>query len=57
MTLADFRQRYAISNTQLYREVNAGRLRLRKLGAASRIAREDAERWAAALPIHQGPTV
>jgi len=54
MTLADFRQRYAISNTQLYREVNAGRLRLRKLGSASRIARDDAEAWAASLPIMEG---
>lgn len=57
MTLADFRQRYAISNTQLYREVNAGRLRLRKLGTASRIAREDAERWAANLPVREGGDV
>jgi hypothetical protein len=54
MTLADFRQRYSISNTQLYREVAAGRLRLRKLGTASRIAREDAEAWAASLPIREG---
>ena len=54
MTLADFRQRYSISNTQLYREVAAGRLRLRKMGAASRIARADAEVWARHLPIRGG---
>ncbi|MGD9664717.1 MAG: hypothetical protein AB7U34_05885 [Novosphingobium sp.] len=54
MTLADFRRRYSISNTQLYREVQAGRLRLRKMGAASRIARTDAEAWAASLPIREG---
>ena len=54
MTLADFRHRYAISNTQLYREVAAGRLRLRKLGTASRIARIDAEAWAEGLPIREG---
>lgn len=51
LTLAEFRRRYAISNTQLYREVAAGRLRLRKMGAASRIARTDAETWAASLPV------
>lgn len=54
MTTADFRRRYAISNSQFYREVNAGRLRIRKLGTASRIAREDAEAWAASLPIRTG---
>jgi hypothetical protein len=54
MTLAEFRRRYSISNTQTYREVAAGRLRLRKLGAASRIAREDAEAWAESLPIRTG---
>lgn len=51
MTLADFRHRYSCSNTQMYRECAAGRLRLRKMGAASRIAREDAEAWAASLPL------
>lgn len=50
MTLADFRRRFSISTTQLYREVAAGRLRLRKMGVASRIARADAEAWATALP-------
>ncbi|WP_148275015.1 helix-turn-helix domain-containing protein [Novosphingobium sp. PP1Y] len=54
MTLADFRRRYSISNSQVYREVQAGRLRIRKLGAASRIARTDAEAWAEGLPIVEG---
>ncbi len=54
MTLADFRRRFSISNTQLYREVAAGRLRLRKMGVASRIARADAEAWATALPMREG---
>lgn len=54
MTLADFRHRYAISNSQVYREVKAGRLRIRKLGAASRISRADAEAWAKMLPVHSG---
>lgn len=51
MTLADFRQRYSISSSQLYREVQAGKIRLRKLGTASRIARADAEKWANSLPV------
>jgi hypothetical protein len=54
MTLADFRRRYSISNSQVYREIAAKRLRLRKLGTASRIAREDAEAWANSLPIREG---
>jgi hypothetical protein len=54
MRLAEFRHRYAVSNSQLYREVKAGRLRIRKLGAASRISCEDAEAWAANLPIQTG---
>lgn len=50
MTIAEFRRRFSISNTQVYREVAAGRLRLRKMGVASRISRLDAEAWASALP-------
>ena len=50
MTVADFCDRYSIGKTSLYREVNAGRLKIRKFGAATRIARADAEAWAAALP-------
>lgn len=53
LTLAEFRRRYSISNTQLYREARAERLRIRKLGAASRIALEDAEAWANSLPIRK----
>lgn len=54
MTLAEFRERFSISNTQVYREVRAGRLRLRKLGTASRVARQDANAWAAELPVVVG---
>jgi hypothetical protein len=51
LTLKDFRRLYSISNTQVYREVAAGRLRIRKMGSATRICRADAEAWAEALPI------
>lgn len=54
MTLAEFRRRYSISNTQVYREAAAGRLRIRKMGCASRISRQDAEDWAASLPVRTG---
>lgn len=54
MTVADFCDRYSIGKTSLYREVNAGRLKLRKFGTATRIARADAEAWANALPTIEG---
>ena len=46
--------RYSIGRTTLYREVTAGRLKLRKMGTATRIAREDVEAWMAALPTVTG---
>lgn len=54
LTVADFCSRYSIGRTSLYREVNAGRLKLRKFGSATRIARKDAERWAESLPGYGG---
>ena len=54
MTVADFLRVYSVSRTTFYREVAAGRIRLLKLGTASRIRTEDAERWAASLPIKEG---
>lgn len=50
MTVADFCARYSIGKTSLYREVNAGRIKLRKFGTATRISRADAEAWADSLP-------
>ena len=47
-------ERYSIGRTTLYREVAAGRIRLRKMGTATRIAREDMEAWMAALPVVTG---
>lgn len=54
MTVADFCDRYRIGKTSLYREAAAGRLKLRKFGSATRIAREDADAWASSLPIVEG---
>ncbi len=54
MTMADFLVRYSIGRTTAYREVAAGRLKIRKLGTATRIARADAEAWANSLPAREG---
>lgn len=54
MKLREFETRYKCSHSQLYREVAAGRLIIRKLGRASRISVADAEAWAAGLPSHTG---
>ena len=54
MTVADFCARYSLGKTSAYREVAKGRLRLRKFGTATRIARTDAEAWAASLPVREG---
>jgi hypothetical protein len=49
MTMGDFLARYSIGRTTAYREIAAKRLKIRKLGCATRIARTDAEAWAANL--------
>lgn len=54
MTVAHFCGRYSIGRTSFYREVAANRLKLRKFGSATRIARTDAEAWAASLPVVTG---
>lgn len=54
MTVAQFCTRYSIGRTSFYREAAAQRIRLRKFGSATRIARADAEAWAASLPIREG---
>jgi excisionase family DNA binding protein len=42
---------YGMSRSSLYREIDAGRLTLRKIGKSSRIARDDLDAWLAALPV------
>ena len=54
MTVGDFLAHYSIGRTTFYREVAAQRIRLRKLGSATRIARADAEAWANGLPVREG---
>lgn len=47
LTPAEFEATYNISHTTLYREINAGRIRIIKIGRATRITRQDAEAWLA----------
>lgn len=54
LTVNDFMKKYSISRTQTYRLVNRGEIPLLKMGSASRIRREDAENWAANLPVFKG---
>jgi len=54
MSMKQFCESYTCGKTSAYREVAAGRLRIRKFGTATRIARADAEAWAASLPTVSG---
>lgn len=53
-TVTDFLNTYAISRTEFYRQVQAQKIRLTKLGRSSRIAKADAAAWAASLPTVGG---
>jgi hypothetical protein len=55
-TMPDFLTAYQISRTGAYREVEQGKLRLTKIGRATRIAKADARAWAASLPTIGGAT-
>ena len=49
-TVTEFCEAYGIGRTTFYREVGEGKLRVVKIGAATRVRRADAEAWADALP-------
>jgi excisionase family DNA binding protein len=53
-TVNGFMANFKISRTFFYAEVKRGRLRLTKIGRASRIAKADADSWAASLPTIGG---
>ena len=53
-TVPEFLRCFSISRTGFYREVKAGRIRLLKLGTASRVSRKDAEAWMQSLPEKEG---
>jgi hypothetical protein len=54
MTVAQFIAFYPMGKTSFYRLVAAQKIRIRKFGTATRIARSDAEAWAASLPVVAG---
>jgi hypothetical protein len=51
----DFCQRYAISRTSFYRELNAKRLSAIKRGRCTFITRDEAERWFRSLGYFKTP--
>ena len=53
MSVATFCKLFSVGRTTFYREVQEGRIRLRKQGTASRVSREDALAWMNNLPIIQ----
>lgn len=44
--------RLGICRAQLYKEIQAGRLMVRKLGRRTLIERSEQSRWLAGLPLH-----
>lgn len=55
LTVKDFMRAFRMGRTSFYREVSEGRLRIVKIGRATRITRVDAEAWMAALPEVRRP--
>jgi excisionase family DNA binding protein len=53
-TVTDFLTAYAVSRTEFYRQVHAGKIRLTKMGRSSRVAKSDAVAWAESLPTVGG---
>lgn len=50
LSIKDACAEYGTSRSSLYREINAGRLTLRKIGKSSRISRDDLDNRLVALP-------
>lgn len=50
LTVEAFCDAYGLRKTKFYAEVGAGRLEIRKSGRKSLVLRDEAERWAHALP-------
>lgn len=53
-TITDFLRTYAIGRTTLYRLAEARKIRITKIGRASRISKADAKAWADSLPTIGG---
>jgi hypothetical protein len=50
--IGEFCEKFVISKSSFYREVNARRLRIYKRGKRTMIERAEAERWYASLTHH-----
>jgi excisionase family DNA binding protein len=51
MSVAEFCERYGPGRTTAYQEIQAGRLRARKVGRRTIITEDDAEEWLQQLPV------
>ncbi len=51
LTISGMSRLYNCGRTYIYEEIKAGRLIARKAGTKTLIRRQDAEDWAAALPL------
>ncbi|GAB5486834.1 MAG: hypothetical protein Pars2KO_04040 [Parasphingorhabdus sp.] len=56
LTLRQCSEEYGISISSIYREVESGRLKMLKIGRASRIVKDDMEAWMSSLPTSKGET-
>lgn len=54
LTVNEFCQRFRVSRASVYRMAAAGKLRLLKIGAATRISEAEAARWLQSLPVRGG---
>ncbi len=54
LTVQEFLALAKIGHSTFYREVSAGRLRVTKIGTATRIAMADAQAWLESLPTQTG---
>ena len=49
LSITEFCESFGIGRTSVYAEINAGRLRVVKVGNRTLVLMEDAERWASSL--------
>ncbi|MFU0505848.1 helix-turn-helix domain-containing protein [Pseudaminobacter sp. NGMCC 1.201702] len=50
LTIPDFARRFGVGRSKVYLEIQAGRLKPRKVGTRTIIPVEEARRWLEALP-------
>jgi excisionase family DNA binding protein len=53
-TISEFLELYPMGRSTFYRLVKTHSIRLTKFGGSSRVAKVDAEAWAASLPVLGG---